>query len=274
MFCKRDSSGSKSIEHIIPESLGNHTHVLPPGVVCDKCNNYFAREVEKPFLDCDAIALLRFEQALPSKRGNIPPATGIAGGERAVIRRSRRPDLLADIDITPAAFERIMREGKGIVIVPASHDKLPTGPVVSRFLAKVALESMAARLVDSPGGLNYLVEDVQFDPIRNHARFATGGLWPVHIRRIYPADRRIGHNLAAGESGHQIVHESDILVTDWSEYFFVFALFGLEMSINIGGPELDGYHRWLGENADASPLSVGKNAAVETTGRLDASKSI
>jgi hypothetical protein len=51
IFCKNDSSNSKSVEHIIPESLGNTTRTLPKGVVCDTCNNYFARKVEKPFLE-------------------------------------------------------------------------------------------------------------------------------------------------------------------------------------------------------------------------------
>lgn len=51
IFCKEESSNSRSIEHIIPESLGNKDHVLPPGIVCDKCNNYFARKIEKKILE-------------------------------------------------------------------------------------------------------------------------------------------------------------------------------------------------------------------------------
>lgn len=39
IFCHKDSSNSKSIEHIIPESLGNKEHILPNGYVCDICNN-------------------------------------------------------------------------------------------------------------------------------------------------------------------------------------------------------------------------------------------
>ena len=37
IFCHKDSSPSKSIEHLIPESLGNKHHVLPTGYVCDEC---------------------------------------------------------------------------------------------------------------------------------------------------------------------------------------------------------------------------------------------
>ena len=51
VFCKADSSQSRSVEHIIPESLGNTAHTLPRCVVCDQCNGYFARKIEKPVLD-------------------------------------------------------------------------------------------------------------------------------------------------------------------------------------------------------------------------------
>lgn len=77
IFCKQDSSNSKSVEHIIPESLGNKTATLPKGVVCDGCNNYFARKVEKPFLESTEIKTLRFREAIPSKKGVVPHLNGM-----------------------------------------------------------------------------------------------------------------------------------------------------------------------------------------------------
>lgn len=77
IFCRANSSTSRSREHIIPESLGNEEHILPPGVVCDRCNNYFAREVKKPFLNSPGIELLRFNQGLENKKGRVPSITGI-----------------------------------------------------------------------------------------------------------------------------------------------------------------------------------------------------
>ena len=47
IFCKKDSCNSRSVEHILPESLGNEEHILPAGIVCDRCNNYFASSVEQ-----------------------------------------------------------------------------------------------------------------------------------------------------------------------------------------------------------------------------------
>ena len=76
IFCKQDSSKSKSDEHIIPESIGNKRRVLPVGVVCDQCNNYFASKVEEPILSHPSMRNLRAWNGVRSKRGNYPSLLG------------------------------------------------------------------------------------------------------------------------------------------------------------------------------------------------------
>jgi hypothetical protein len=76
LFCKEPSDNSRSVEHILPQSLGNTSTTLRAGVVCDKCNNYFSRKVEAPFLNSAGTTALRFHQAIPSKRDRIPPLAG------------------------------------------------------------------------------------------------------------------------------------------------------------------------------------------------------
>jgi hypothetical protein len=66
-FFKSDSTASRSIEHIIPESLGNMTQILPPGVVCDGCNNYFSRKVEGPCRPCVARDVREMVIPVPSQ---------------------------------------------------------------------------------------------------------------------------------------------------------------------------------------------------------------
>jgi hypothetical protein len=41
IFCG-NNAGLNTIEHIIPESLGNDFLILKPGLVCDNCNNIFS----------------------------------------------------------------------------------------------------------------------------------------------------------------------------------------------------------------------------------------
>ena len=66
IFCQSVSDQSRSKEHIIPESLGNTEHILPPGWVCDGCNNYLSLKVEKPFLASLHLTECRFKMAVPN----------------------------------------------------------------------------------------------------------------------------------------------------------------------------------------------------------------
>ncbi|HUT67843.1 MAG TPA: hypothetical protein VMW86_04750, partial [Dehalococcoidales bacterium] len=93
--------------------------------------------------------------------------------------------------------------------------------------------------------------------IRNHARYGNPKQWPYSIRRIYSADRKI---FDSEGKPLQTMFEYDILRTSFDEYYFVIALFGLELTINIGGPEIEGYKDWLENTKGISPLYFGKNS--------------
>ena len=68
------------MEHIIPQTLGNTTLVLPVGFVCDQCNNYFSRKIEQPFFDMSEIKRLRFYEKVPNKKGKIPAINALLNG--------------------------------------------------------------------------------------------------------------------------------------------------------------------------------------------------
>jgi hypothetical protein len=125
-----------------------------------------------------------------------------------------------------------MPEGK--LIFPTTGIP-PADPVISRFLAKIALEAMAHRLLDKPEGLDYLCDEDQLDPLRDHARRGKRPVWPVHSRRIYDPDSRA---YDGDTDVGQTLHEFDFLVTSENEWYFVLAIFGLELTINLGGPNL------------------------------------
>jgi hypothetical protein len=258
IFCKNDSSTSVSREHIIPESLGNTMHTLPPGVVCDACNNYFSRKVEKPFLESDSVRALRFEQALVSKKGKIPSLTGIITPIEAKVTLTRFPSgpIVASVDTNEEALGILEQSSGGHLIFP-SPPGTPSGAVVSRFLAKIAVEAMAFRLLQQPEGLAYLADERQLDLIRDHARRGYTPNWPYHARPIYKRDQKWVDSFG---SETQILHEFDVLATEWGEWFLVVAVFGIEFAINYGGPEIDGYLKWMKLNDYVSPLYSGKNA--------------
>lgn len=257
IFCKADSSSSTSVEHIIPESLWNTTQILPRGVVCDRCNNYFARKIEKPFMAAPAFTHLRFHQAVPNKKGRIPTMDVlISPGHVVRAHRGKEKGVAMTLDVPPELFQKLRTAESGQVILPISGD-LPDKAIVSRFLAKVAVEAVAQRLLDKPELLEHFIHNPEFDSLRKFARSGHPKEWPHHSRRLYPTNQRW-----TDESGQsfQVVHEYDFLCTRRGEVYFVLALYGLELTINMGGPDIDLYLEWLSENANASPLHTGKNS--------------
>ena len=72
IFCNSMMGRFVYSEPIVPESLGNTEHVSPPGIVCDGCNNYFARMIEGPLLSSDFLMQARHRNGIPSKRKRVP----------------------------------------------------------------------------------------------------------------------------------------------------------------------------------------------------------
>src|SRR4051794_10709895 len=61
----------KSVEHVIPEGLGNDHVILPRGIVCDDCNHGKLSGLDREFLP---IALMRITHGLRTKAGKLPSA--------------------------------------------------------------------------------------------------------------------------------------------------------------------------------------------------------
>lgn len=276
LFCKQSSADTKSVEHIVPESLGNTTFVLPLGYVCDKCNNYFAREVEKPFLELPELRLLRFQEAIPNKKGKTPAINGLLNGNYPIKlkRKLSHNKVVNEAEISTEAIDKILNiSERTTIIVPAFTNQMlpPNNSITSRFLAKMALEALADKLKDIEHSLEDLTNDTQFDMLRNHARLGTVKKWPCSIRRIYDYNKIWKYS--DGVHG-QMVHESDFLLIPaeenhesnaeyiMAEIYFVVALWGIEFAINMAGPEIIGYENWLKSHNGESPLYCDKNKSL------------
>jgi hypothetical protein len=262
LYCKESSESSRSVEHVVPESLGNATMILPRGAVCDGCNNYFSRKVEAPFLTSPLIQALRHDQGLLTKKGRRPGLRMLAGTGGWVTMfgpDGNKPGRL-EFDSDEAAH-RWAEQGRLGGTMVTHHAAIPPSQLAtSRFFAKVALGCLAVRFIEVDGGLESLVDEPELDPIRDHARRGTDPAWPVSRRRIYPADALWNE----GGQADQKVWEHDLFEDD-GFLFSVFILFGLEYVINVGGPDLAGYERWLTANRGASPLYTGRYASELST---------
>jgi hypothetical protein len=257
IFCKCNSDACVSVEHILPESLGNTEHVLPRGWVCDACNNYFAREVEKPFLDSLYGKHSRFEMSVPNKRGRIPPVQGLHPQSRTIIEMFHSPEDgtlcvgAADGEDESRWVASIKARQSGSFYIPAA-DFPPADFTTSRFIGKAALEILTAKCVAVAGANDEIVDKPELDELRQYVRRGVPKfVWPVGMRRIYPANF---HFADAQHGPHQVLHEFMIHHVPEAEYYAVIAIFGIEYALNLGGPELDGFNAWLRSHNNRSPL--------------------
>lgn len=256
IFCKENSTDSINLEHIIPESLGNKNYILERGIVCDKCNNYFATKIEKILLDIDYYVSLRARNYIKNKRGKIPTERIIFHGSDCIseIKRPKNTDILYIVSNDLNYFEKIIN-GKNknmsfsVELMPPFENYY-----VSRFLAKVAVEVLALRLKVHPQGLDYLINEIQFDVIREYARYGKRyENWPYYVRKIYEEDtlfESIDHPKVILDR----LFEFTIFSTDNCECYLVLIFKGIEYTINIGCPEITSYLNWLIDNNNVSPL--------------------
>ncbi|RYG98139.1 MAG: HNH endonuclease [Alphaproteobacteria bacterium] len=174
IFCKQNSSGSRSVEHIIPESIGSKRRILPRGAVCDKCNNYIARKVEQPILNHSWMRNLRAWYQVPNKKGTYPSMLGhIAGSEIPVnMRRHKDGKLQVSIEnLSDAhALSQVVAGGFEKSLIFTIED-IPPQREMSRFLCKMAIEAYAELFCSDPNELDRLVDEPYLDNIRGYARY-------------------------------------------------------------------------------------------------------
>jgi hypothetical protein len=272
IFCKQNSDGSRSIEHIVPHSFGNNRAILSKGMVCDKCNNYFARKIEQPLLADRSFRNLRALYQVPNKRGRPPSLHGfIAGTELEVGLRLINgapvfePEREGDTD----AIRQHLDEDGGLSYSTALVFEMPMEPpkaLMSRLLAKMALEMISLRMLSQPSYMDRFIDDPHWDYLRRWAR--VGNIWdewPYSYRRVMPAETLMSHP----ETGQwvQAGYGIDLFVTKRRETYLAFMYYGHEFVFNCGGPSIKGYTEWLEQQGNISPLieRLGNYLKVDTT---------
>lgn len=275
IFCHSSGVQFNSVEHIVPESLGNISgrHVLPKGIVCDPCNNYFSRSVEAPILNHISFQNLRAKYQTPTKRRKMPFVRGHAYGTDIDVgmrmnRETKKIEIVPLKESQREEFERLKRLEtffirQNVFVFPM--DIRPPKKEMSRFLAKMAFEAIFARFSLSsgvPAALD-LVSMGHYDNIRKWARFGNNFKdWPYHYRAYFPEETLMEH--PETKRWVQFGFGYDLLLTDHPETYFVFSYHGHEFSINLGGPSIKGYDKWLVENKNVSALVEKHGSCVHT----------
>lgn len=131
---------SNSEEHIIPFSLGNSEIIIPKGVICDDCNNYFAINIEKGFLAMDTISKLRSYHTISSRKGKVPDLEILFAGEKTKLEidgKNRR----CFIGLSQNTIERLKSNNISMFMTQGLDlEELKNNYTVSRFLVKIFVE--------------------------------------------------------------------------------------------------------------------------------------
>lgn len=267
IFCHKDSSNSKSVEHIIPESLGNKHHFLPKGYVCDECNHYFAIKIENELLSQPYFVSLRFRNEISTKKGKLVRQKMFFPGalkSTDVVMQTTENGVIASFD-DDELYEAIKAGKTSKMIAPYIPEPEYPNKTMSRFLAKCAYEYFL-----------YIMDKDKYDlciremlgnkndelkNLREYARYGKGPYWQYNQRRIY-SEGALFYNKEEKKS-YETLHEMTLFVRDFSkknngiielEIYFVIAVSGIEYAICLSDPDISEYRKWLKENNDKSPL--------------------
>lgn len=250
LFCKADSSTSRSREHIVPESFGNTEHVLERGVVCDACNNYLAREVEKPILDSVYFKERRFSAVVPNKRGQVIPLDGFHLQSGTRIQACADTGEGISMGAHPDADEvglvnALLGQPQGTLLFPTATP--PHERALARFVGKVGLEALASRLIQAGLSHEDLIDKPDLDELRHFVRRGSGPRqWSVARKQLYAPDRVFSD----GSLHYQLLHEYELLLRPIDEANDLYSccislvLFGEQFVLNMGGPGIDGLKAW------------------------------
>jgi len=255
IFCKQNTETSVSVEHIIPESLGNKEHILPKGIVCDRCNNYFANKIERPMLDIPYFISARNRMAVENKKGRVPKDWGMLmspwGSKVELYHEADKNKGIGVLD--EQTFQWLSKQRKFTMIVPMNANPPNENIFISKFLGKVAIEAFAKIGLGLDGGIDDVTHNIGLDPLRNYVRYGNGPkLWPYNMRQLYAEDQRFLDKGVIND--FEVLHEYQLFQTSPNIWHLVLIIFGIEFCINLCDPTCLDYDAWLQAHNYDSPL--------------------
>jgi hypothetical protein len=238
IWCLKEPSEVQfDVSHVLPRCLGNDKQqILPSGVVCKGCNNFFGRKVE-PVLLADPL----FHTRAAALR-LIDPNDGNAFRDKIFDAEHQATDVRRHLHMDLVVHDTEM--DLGVTYTISGRLKQTYAPRklkwLSRAVHKMAFETLAWALfvkgVDNPVD----VFAKSFDAVRTWGRY---GYPQASVR---PVLRHLGHEVG--------VKWEPVIRTVGEEFFVQLLLFGDWYAVNITAPPTEALtelRRWLGDNTDS-----------------------
>lgn len=248
IFCKQSSENSNSVEHILPESLGNTKNILRKGIVCDKCNNYFSIKIEQPLLNLPFFKQLRARNSIHSKKNKIPIENlwfhhKLIPQEEIGIEFYKFRNSIPIISI-PQPFASLMMNSKSdeFLITSLAGDKPPeNNRLLARFLGKIGLEVIAQLSVEKNVDLNILINHEGLDLLRNYVRYDSGDfIWQYNARKIHGENEKFYYHNDLN-TAVDILYGYHLFQTDDIDFNICVNLKGYELVLNMASPSIEKY---------------------------------
>lgn len=220
LFCRADGPYN-TVEHPVPESLGNTDDVLEDAV-CDTCQNFFGAKIEQPVLEKTQLGVWRAHLGIPTKAGAAPqadirppksfgPFGKIPEDKRVGFTMKPGADSTVDVEFFPPEAAIFSNGGKKITLTVTINAWYLS--ILGRFLAKAALGTMALNNTDRAW-------DSRYDALRNYARHGSSkSLWPLYWKSTGRMDNLIRTYREGDRLVKEIVcYEAFFLEQDESTY--------------------------------------------------------
>lgn len=157
IYCKTVSEGTRGVAHVLPEAVAQNNQVLPPGTVCDPCNQYLGK-LDLVLASYPLVALGIQWLRLPGKGGRL----------RSMVGNVEHDEELNAVHIP---VEAPSRDGPGLdplhvtVLVPRAFDG---------FRFRRALHHVGLNVVALKRGYDAAMAS-NLDEVRRYVRYPKSG---------------------------------------------------------------------------------------------------
>ena len=209
--------GFTTREHIVPESLGNDVLVLPPGWVCDLCNNVCSA-FESRALHNSILGFERCRLGVVTKKAK--PAKATVGGIEWIALPDEPPNVLSANVHHKQTPNRLPLLSHGMTAFKV-HDK--SNADISRLLLKIGVELLAVRrFFENP------TSDCQFHRDACMSVLGIGPVWPYALLLDGRAPAALRSVLAQDPVSHReaLYQGFDLFLHQIGEHEIVFFQYG------------------------------------------------